>query len=279
LIGSYWAQIDVDFDGQRSRFFMRDCVGRDQVVRSVAAGGWTAYEAPLPAVIAKLCRRWSPVFVDVGANTGYYSLLAASMGAREVWAFEPVPSIRNILMENIQESDLSSPISVRPEALSEDAGHSTLYLPNASHGLIETSASLNPAFRQAHDAVIEVPVSTIDALWPTMGRELGPQEWLLKVDVESLEPQVLKGGLAFINAQRPVIAIEMLPDADTALFEGFLASQRYTRFHLTADGLKSCAKSVSGLSERFRDHMLVPDEKLLRFAETLRAPVEGAVGG
>ena len=31
---TYWSQIDVEFSGNRSRFFMLDCEGKDQVVRA-----------------------------------------------------------------------------------------------------------------------------------------------------------------------------------------------------------------------------------------------------
>ena len=260
-MNTFWVQIDVHLDALKSRFYMNDCGGRDQVVHAVNQSGWRGYEPPLPEVIAKLCRGWNPVFIDVGANTGYYSLLAATTGASKVYAFEPVPSIYQIFTGNIRESALQSRITTYDKGIGESTGSFTLYLPEAGHGLIETSASLNKDFRATHSAEFNVEVITLDAFGASEAASLDGQQVLMKIDVETLEPQVIKGGLQFIAAYRPVIAIEILPGTDVGFFEAFCAEQNYDHIWLRPGNATEVSGTAIETSLQHRDHLLIPREK------------------
>src|SRR5690242_7972316 len=51
---------------------------RDQTSRKIRDGGWESFEPPAPTALARWLKRKSiSTFVDVGANSGFYSLLAA----------------------------------------------------------------------------------------------------------------------------------------------------------------------------------------------------------
>ncbi|NVO05051.1 MAG: FkbM family methyltransferase [Rhodoferax sp.] len=260
-MNTFWVQVDVQLDALTSRFYMNDCGGRDQVVNAVNQFGWRGYEPPLPEVIAKICRGWKPVFVDVGANTGYYSLLAACSGASKVYAFEPVPSIYQIFTDNIRESALQQQITTFDVGIGEQPGSFTLYLPEAGHGLIETSASLNKDFRATHSAEFEVEVTTLDAFGQREAASLAGQQLLMKIDVETLEPQVILGGLQFIAAYRPVIAIEILPGTDVGFFERFCADQNYDHIWLRPGSAFDITGAAIETSLQHRDHLLIPREK------------------
>lgn len=260
-MNTFWVQVDVGLDGSNGRFYMNDCGGRDQVVAAVTQGGWRSYEAPLPEVIAKLCKGWKPVFVDVGANTGYYSLLAVAAGARQVFAYEPVPSIHKIFADNIAESSMQEQITLYDLGVGEATGSFTLYLPDAGHGLIETSASLNKDFRSKHSAEFNVEVTTLDLFGQSHAAELQGHQVLMKIDVETLEPQVIKGGMQFIATHRPVIAIEILPGSDIAFFESFCTEQNYQHMWLRpGQGFELSSGSIEA-SLQHRDHLLIPGEK------------------
>ena len=260
-MNTFWVQIDLELDGLSSRFYMNDCGGRDQVVAAVNQGGWRGYEPPLPTVLAKICKGWNPVFIDVGANTGYYSLLAAAAGASRVYAFEPVPSIYKIFSANIAESALQGKITTYDTGIGETEGSFTLYLPLDGHGLIETSASLNKDFRAQHSAQMEVAVTTLDAFGQQQAAALAGQQVLMKIDVETLEPQVIKGGYQFIEKYRPVIAIEILPGSDVAFFEKFCAEQNYDHIWLRPDQPLNVSAHGIETSLHMRDHLLIPHEK------------------
>jgi FkbM family methyltransferase len=260
-MNTFWVQVDVELDGLNGRFYMNDCGGRDQVVTAVNDNGWRGYEPPLPTVIAKICKGWNPVFIDVGANTGYYSLLAAVTGASRVYAFEPVPSIFQIFKSNIAESALAGKITTYDTGIGETEGSFTLYLPLDGHGLIETSASLNKDFRAQHSAQMEVAVTTLDAFGQAEEAGLAGQQVLMKIDVETLEPEVIRGGGQFIEKYRPVIAIEILPGSDVAFFEKFCAEYRYDHIWLRPEQPLDISAAGIETSLHMRDHLLIPKEK------------------
>lgn len=270
-MATYWTQVDVTLGGMSARFFMSDCGGKDQVVGAVHRAGWKGYEPPLPLLIARQSLNTTGIFIDVGANTGYYSLLAAVCGATQVWAFEPVPAIRTILEDNLRESGLLGRINVSEHALGEEAGEFDLYLPDAGHGLIETSASLNPSFRKSHSGKVSVPVTTLDQFFLDTPRWDGNPPILMKIDVETLEPQVLKGGARFIEACRPTLVVELLPGADVAFFKDFAQQFNYAHYWLNPNNQLDDSGDKIELSLTRRDHLFVPRERLAEFARSMTA--------
>lgn len=269
LIGSYWIQIDVALGKQSDRFWMQDCAGKDQVVRSIMQGGWTQYEPPLPSLIAQLCQRWSPQFIDIGANTGYYSLLAACTGATHVWAFEPIDTIRDQFKLNCDESGFARKTTISALALSSEKSVSKIYLPNDSHGLIETSASLNPDFRSEHSQVLQVDVSTLDVFFSEENLLELVGDVLIKIDVESHEHKVLMGADGVISKKRPFIALELLPGADRLYIGDFMRKNEYKIIHLKPQAQWQVTSQLAELSTVHRDHFLVPNESLSRFVQAL----------
>lgn len=62
------------------------------------------------------------LLIDVGANFGWYSLLAASLGCRAV-AWEPVPRFRAYLEWSLARNNLVGLVQVRPAAVAEHSTH------------------------------------------------------------------------------------------------------------------------------------------------------------
>ena len=73
-------------------------------------------------------------FVDVGANVGYYSLMAAKFGAGKVIAIEPNPELIAKFGENIALNSFDHVISVVPVVLGEMARKTKLYLKRGDLG-------------------------------------------------------------------------------------------------------------------------------------------------
>lgn len=178
------------FRGRSGELQLERCGGRDQVVRQIEAAGWRSYEAPLPIALCELVARQPSAFLDVGANSGFYSLIAALCGCREIRAFEPVPFISGLLARNIEHTlgPGVQPIRVFHEAISDHNGTAELYMPDQGHGLIETSASLNRAFREEHSDQFQVKVSSLDQHFQNNPLQKSLQ-LVLKIDVESCEGQ------------------------------------------------------------------------------------------
>ena len=127
--------------------------------------------------------RQGGVFVDIGANTGYYSLTAAAAGAGRVIAIEPYPPTFARLRFNIATNQFEDRIQAIQTALGDHAGEATLYVPEVgdvgSSRISEQAISGRPVtvpLRPLPDILAERSVSHIDAL---------------KIDVEGMEDAVL----------------------------------------------------------------------------------------
>jgi FkbM family methyltransferase len=239
------------------------CDYRDQVSTSVMKGGWKAYESPLPLLIAKASCKPKTIFLDIGANTGYYSLLSSFSGASEVHAFEPVPFIAEIVEANIQlNKPTRNPIILHRIAISDENKEAFIYMPDNRHGLIETSASLNRNFRQTHSGEFKVTCRTLDT-----HLKLHPlhdcRQLVIKIDVESLEPEVLSGSQATITNQRPLIFVEILPQSNHSFFYEWAYKNNYLHAILAPPNQINATRNIEG-SLYFRDHLFYPEEKPLQ---------------
>lgn len=272
---NHLAQADIEWeDGEvrHQRFWLDTCAGRDQVAMTMLQAGWEAYEPPLPTLIALWCRALHPVFVDVGANTGFYSLLALATGAVHAHAFEPVKEIAATLMSNAAISELDDRLSLHAMALGESDGEAVLYFPLADHGLVETSASLNATFRAHHAEQRAVQVARLDSV--LRDRLFEDVPLLIKIDVESREPDVLRGATALIAKARPAVVCEMLPGCDTAFFAAFCRDQGYVHFALDRGVPVASPVATDLVSLTSRDHLFLPEEGQARWLEPLAEEVE-----
>jgi len=129
--------------------------------------------------------RQSDVFVDVGSNIGFYSLLARSMG-KHVVAVEPLPKNLSFIYENFR-SNAWEDIEIFPVGLSEHPGIATLY------GASSTGASLIGSWAGASQAFQRtIPLLTLDIL---VGERFKGKKIFIKIDVEGMEYPVLLGAL------------------------------------------------------------------------------------
>src|SRR5262245_36127074 len=112
--------------GFRMRVRLGDWLGRHVYVRG-------EYE-PATGLVLKALLRPGGTFIDVGANAGYFSLLASTCvgPAGRVWAFEPVPVTREELLANLRLNDAGN-VRVFAQALSNAAGTATFSVGPANH--------------------------------------------------------------------------------------------------------------------------------------------------
>lgn len=158
------------------------------------------FEVEETAIIIKVLPHVD-VFVDIGANLGYYTCLALQSG-KTVVAFEPQQQNLQCLFQNITANGWEDNAEVFPLALSERPGLLTLYgASGPSASLIQNWAGYSSRFKKT------VPVSTLDNV--LMGRFIDKQLFI-KVDVEGAEFQVLKGALKTLDiTPKPIWLLEV----------------------------------------------------------------------
>lgn len=190
------------------------------------------YYEPLTATLARTLAGPAGLFLDVGANVGFHSLMLASVRPRlDIIAFEPHPELHALLQANVA-ANRAARIKVEALALSDREGRRPFYL-NRSH----MSASLEQNFDPAHTGVVEVPVTTLDAYLARRGGVTG--RFLLKVDVEGHESAFLAGARATLRACRPDIITEAATPLTPETVE-LLRSSGYRFRQITDEGLRPC---------------------------------------
>jgi FkbM family methyltransferase len=155
--------------------------------------------------------------LDIGANVGFYSCLAASRG-RHVVSFEPSLRNLNFLYRNLWENKFSS-VEILPLGLAKQSGLSRIY----GFGGI---SSFVVGWGQAETSKYSlVPVTTLDA---ALAKRFQGKRVLIKVDVEGFELNVLAGATETLNLDpKPTWMVEIL------LRDGVIPGGINTRFHET----------------------------------------------
>ena len=206
--------------------------GDDWVSNQLFWFGWRGYEPESVPAFAALAAE-SAVILDVGAYVGFYSVVAGRANPRaQVHAFEPMPAIYARLEQNIALNELTN-VAAHRVALGPSAGTSTFYY--LAETELPTSSSLSPSFTTASGLQErEVAVTTLDRFAAeNPSRPIG----LIKLDTETTEPEVLRGGRELLQRDRPHILCEVLAGKGTAhQLEECLDGLRYNYYLLTAEG-------------------------------------------
>ncbi len=160
-----------------------------------------SYECGTLAVIKSVLKAGDR-FVDVGANVGLMTILAAiEVGPTgRVDSFEPLLEIRNLLSQSIMINNIKN-IYVHDYALGSTPATMNIHRhPEVNRG----SASI--AWENANNIGTEIRVDTLDnALSKTSGQPVN----MIKIDVEGWELEVLKGGIETLKKYpQPVVCIE-----------------------------------------------------------------------
>lgn len=255
----------VDIDREPADRFVFDNAGRlDQVANIVETQGWRAFEPPLPEFLLAVARAMPGLVIDVGCNTGFYALLAASASPNSyVLAFEPVPEIREIARRNVAANGFADRVEFVPCAVGDRNGEAPLFIPQGDHGMVETSASLNPDFKHGHDRALTVKVRRLDRCIFSCAHRW-KRVSLIKIDVEGHEAAVLDGARWLIRLRRPVIFIEVLAEAPLERLNRFVASRRYVPVRLGAGRTATPTDRIAFDPECW-NQALVPREKLAAF--------------
>ncbi len=154
----------------------------------------------------KLCESAETVF-DIGANTGIYSLITKTVNPKAtVYAFEPVSRVFKRLNENIKLNNFD--IKPVEEAISNSNGTATIFDTTSEHTY---SVTVNKNRLLANEEVVETQIKTI-TLDSFIKQHNIKKIDLMKIDVETHEPEVLEGFSEYIRIFKPSILIEILDE-------------------------------------------------------------------
>jgi FkbM family methyltransferase len=189
--------------GLRFRVHLRDVVGRTILRRR-------AYEPLLTNwLLARLRQDGGGLFVDVGANIGWFALQAARAGqVEQVLAVEPDVLNHALLRRNIEANGLGGRVLPVACALGDAPGLARLSVYKDSN-------------LGKHSLVVDhghggcwVPVLPLDGLLASLGLADRPLA-ALKVDVEGFEPRVFAGAARAL-ARCATVLVELSPELSRA---------------------------------------------------------------
>lgn len=239
--------INVPTKKQRQRYHLKlELNLQDDLSRMWYYWGYAGYERETKRVFHELLKHKTVVF-DVGANIGYYSLLAASMleGRGEVHAFEPWTDVFFWLQRNAQLNGFHC-LYLNQMALCDVDGEERLWLPS---NWAWSNASLVRGFTEQRQSAV-VPAIRFDTYCIT--RKVRHVD-LIKIDVEGAELRVLRGMGRLLDEWLPDIILEVLEPYEHEL-NSFFADKPYRKFLITDNGLEEVDRLMA--HPRFRNFYL-----------------------
>ena len=179
-------------------------------------------------------RRGARVFFDIGANFGYYSLLAARLGIfDEIHAFEPHPETYRRLLWHISANGFDGAITPHNVAASDAARDMQMNIAkdgNSGGRHVFTDGD------NARSGTVTIKAQPLDSMFSFRGRNV-----CAKMDVEGHEMEALNGAHKLLANNNILLQVEVFPEHATriaAVMESGLSLIYYIEhdFYFVKDG-------------------------------------------
>jgi FkbM family methyltransferase len=218
------------------------------------------YEAHLVPVFREFCRPGMTV-IDVGANVGFYTMLASSLvgSSGRVVAIEPNSENCRLILLSV-DANKADNVELLPLALDRRRGWSNLSGHFGSNGGLVSgdAAGLTSGWSEI------VPTFALDDL--VEGRVD-----FLKIDVEGAEGRVVAGAQRILETYRPVVAtelsLEMLPRVSGISGEEYLGGFEALGYSIALlnreTGLPDPPTSAADILKAWKDPFQIEDLLLL----------------
>ena len=170
-------KIKYNYHGKNFILYPLDNVTDSKIITSSKK-----YDSKELEFIKRFKKNNKSIFLDIGSNMGYYSIMSSSFGFNSIFAFEPLPKMISRIEENIKINELNNIIKIIPFALGDTnkeiiifekkdniGGSSILNYKNSSQSLKVNMITLN-------QFINDYSLKQID---------------VLKIDIEGYEDRVL----------------------------------------------------------------------------------------
>ena len=197
--------------------------GTRWIVGAQTHGMWLGtYEVDKQLAIAKTLKP-GQVFYDIGANTGFFSLLGAKRVGKtgKVIAVEPLPRNIGFIKEHARINNVTN-ITVSEIAISD------------YDGVGRFSVEGDSTSRISEDGGLEVRVKTLD----TLVRELGAIPDVVKVDIEGAEMKLVQGAVKTLEMYKPTIFMAIHSEDIYRGLSRMLPDMGYTMRHVDDTEIK-----------------------------------------
>jgi FkbM family methyltransferase len=157
------------------------------------------YEPHVTRILRDELREGS-VFLDLGANIGYFSMLASALvkDAGKVIAFEPNPQNLQLIYESKLHNSFAN-LTVFPYAVSDRSEILRFTTVGSNGGIVGRHSVFQTHFLLVQSAVLDQVLSS------------EPRIDLVKMDIEAHEPAALRGMDGLLRRHRPKLITEFHP--------------------------------------------------------------------
>ena len=166
---------------------------------------------PFETLILKYFLKENSIYVDIGANVGYYTLLAASIAKKgQVFSFEPYNLNFELLEKNIVANNLVN-VQTFQYVVSNENTFIDVFLSGANKGNIRLFKDDLEGYMEEHQSNKLVKSVTLDTL---LDGSINPD--IIKMDIQGGEMFALEGMKKIIqNTNELVLFTEFWPEAIT----------------------------------------------------------------
>lgn len=204
------------------------------------------------------------VFVDIGANIGFYSLLAVKANNNiEVHAFEPAMGPFVYLEKNIDLNRVNNRIRKYKIALSDSIGIIDFYeyknpkYKYLKYNLGGVSCEVNNTMSNNMEKT-QVEATTLNDF---ANNNLQSGIDLIKIDTEGTENKILENAKAILESIRPIIICETLFNKIEGDLDLLMKKNNYLFYNFVNDKLIKVETIVRKTDNGVRDCFFVPKEK------------------
>jgi FkbM family methyltransferase len=260
LIGGYFIEVEDSIAHRPLRLFLRrDSFMESEILKHGLYGKWEKESLRIWSHLSSRAR----VILDVGSNTGIYSLLALNNNSQsKVLSIEPVPVNFEVLVKNIIANGHQP--CAEMVALSDKEGVAKMFMLkdrlNYMTSVNENRYALHPEIAGNHEIVeIEVPIVTYSSL---AEKHHITKVDLIKIDVEGHELAVIKSMLPMIKKDLPIILLEVIGDENANELSKIFDKLGYNYISIDES---NPGRVVSRLTDNDHHNFIICDQSTIDF--------------
>ncbi|MBI1837997.1 MAG: FkbM family methyltransferase [Flavobacteriia bacterium] len=226
-----------------------------EIFNSGLYGNWEKESLKIWAYLSKE----SSNIIDIGANTGIYSIIAIKNNKKaQVIAVEPIDINHSVLINNVKKNKVK--IITEKIALSDKVGIAKMFMLkdklNYMTSINDNRYDLHPEIKGKSEVVeVEVPIDTFENLFKR--NNLNSID-LIKIDVEGHEIEVLLSMTAYIEKYKPNIIIEIIGNENAKIIQNIFDAFSYKYIAIDEENI---SKVVDGLWDNDHHNFLLCNEK------------------
>ena len=243
-------------------YFRKDSFMEAVILEKGLYGKWEKESLKIWSHLAKE----SNVIIDIGANTGIFSMIAQNNNENaNVIAIEPVDVNYGVLTQNLTQNKF--PIKAEKIALSDKEGVAKMFMLknqlNYMTSVNDDRYALHPEIKGNTQVVeIEVPIKPFSHVFDKYNLK---NIDLIKIDVEGHEITVLNAMLPYIEKYKPAILIEIIGDENAKVLNEMFKKLNYLFISIDEENL---SKQVDKMWDNNHHNFLICDEKTIHFLKS-----------